>query len=491
MIIDGSIIPNGKVISTQVCIVGSGPAGITAAYELQKAGIDVILIEGSRWDGTQRNESWADKPYFYNGEATGLFTHNEPQFLIRPTQQYIQGPWERERIYGGTSTHWGGQCRPLDPITFEKRPGFPGWPINRQDLDPYYSQAALLCQLPTDNFSSQYWADILQADVPALNGFNPEMYQFIGPEYTNFATRNFDGQPLSKTNVDIILNANLLGINHQQGSVNGLQVASTDTSSPPKKFTEFTIKADFYVLACGGVANARQLLLSNAGNENDLVGRYFMCQPDVLGQAVTIQADYLSSSEIRYMAGLMPNGKPWRDNKGFYVQARFTPNADTALSHSTGRCWFHYDGGHYYFEMSPNPDSRITLSDSIDPVFGQPQTKIDWQLSDADQHTYLQTTQLFRSAVNQLGGDVSFITWDSIKNQVVVNGHHIGTTRMSSQPNDGVVDANLKVHSLDNLYVAGSSVFPSAGVANPTFTIIALSIRLAEHINQSIKGIGC
>ncbi len=488
MIFDGSKIPNGKVISAQVCIVGSGPAGITAAYELQQAGIDVILIEGSRWNGTQRNESWQEKPYFYNGEATGLFTHNEPEFLIRPTQQYSQGPWERERVYGGTSTHWGGQCRPLDPIVFTKRPGFPGWPINRQDLDPYYSRAAELCQLHTDNFTSQYWAQVLQADVPALAGFNPEMYQFIGPDYTNFATRNFNGMPLSQANLDIILNANLLEIDHQQGSVNGLRIASADSGSPPQKLTEFTIKAERYVLACGAVANARQLLLSNVGNEHDLVGRYFMCHPDVLAQAVTITGNYLSSSEMRYMAGQLPNGQPWRDANGVYVQARFTPNADAAVSHNTGRCWFHYDGGHYYFEMTPNPNSRITLSDTKDPVFGQPQTRIDWQFSEGDEHTYQQTTQLFKSAVNQLGGDVSFIAWDSIKNQVVVNGHHIGTTRMSNDPEQGVVDANLKVHSLDNLYVAGSSVFPSTGVSNPTFTIITLSIRLAEHITQAIQG---
>jgi choline dehydrogenase-like flavoprotein len=105
-----------------------------------------------------------------------------------------------------------------------------------------------------------------------------------------------------------------------------------------------------------------------------------------------------------------------------------------------------------------------------------------WALGQLDKDTYNQTTALFKTAVNNLGGDVSFWPWDSVKPYLVVNGHHIGTTRMSSDPAQGVVDANLKVHTLDNMYVAGSSVFASTGISNPTFTIVALSIRLAEHL---------
>jgi choline dehydrogenase-like flavoprotein len=138
--------------------------------------------------------------------------------------------------------------------------------------------------------------------------------------------------------------------------------------------------------------------------------------------------------------------------------------------------------------MAPNPDSRITLSDTVDPVFGQSQTKIDLQLSQTDEETYNQTTALFKTAVTNLGGTVFSDSWDEVKSQLTVNGHHIGTTRMSDDPTQGVVDANLKVHSLDNLYVAGSSVFPNAGISNPTFTIITLSIRLAEHLGKMLSG---
>jgi choline dehydrogenase-like flavoprotein len=137
--------------------------------------------------------------------------------------------------------------------------------------------------------------------------------------------------------------------------------------------------------------------------------------------------------------------------------------------------------------MSPNPDSRVTLADTLDPVFHQQQTRITWQLGPLDQKTYEQATALFKKAVTGRGGSVSFISWDDIKSHLVVNGHHIGTTRMSDDPTQGVVDANLKVHSLHNLYVAGSSVFPSPGISNPTFTIITLSIRLAEYLSKTLS----
>ena len=114
---------------------------------------------------------------------------NERDFLIRPYSDRTD-PSERERVYGGTSTHWGGQSRPLEPIVFEKRPGFPGWPINRTDLDPFYKETVSLCHLYGDygnygtNFTAEFWAKDfglpLPGSLPDLNGFNAEMYQFAG-----------------------------------------------------------------------------------------------------------------------------------------------------------------------------------------------------------------------------------------------------------------------------------------------------------------------
>ena len=313
------------------------------------------------------------------------------------------------------------------------------------------------------------------------------MYQYVGASYRNFATRTFDGITIGDSPVDVILNASLLNIDHQQGSVSKLHVASMDTDIPPRKATEFTITANVYVLACGAVANARQLLLSDAGNEHDQVGRYFMCHPLSQGQ-VSSSSYYLNDDQARLMNGETPDG-PWTDSNGVRVTGRFIPNAEETRNLGIGRCWFWYRYGQYYFEMAPNPDSRITLSDKVDKVFGQRQTRIDWQLSPLDEQTYNKTTALFKTAVSNLGGSVYFDSWDEVKSQLVVNGHHIGTARMSNDPTQGVVDPNLKVHSLDNLYVAGASAFTSAGISNPTFTIITLSVRLADHLKKAC-GVG-
>jgi choline dehydrogenase-like flavoprotein len=159
-----------------------------------------------------------------------------------------------------------------------------------------------------------------------------------------------------------------------------------------------------------------------------------------------------------------------------------------ARSGGIGRCWFWVQnvGGasKMYFEMAPNYDSYVALDASTEPVFGQQRTYIRWAFTDLDRKTYEGNCTLFNKASSNFPSIINWPPWDSITTQWIVNGHHIGTTRMSAAntPTEGVVDQNLKVHGVDNLYVAGSSVFPTVGVPNPTMTIITLSIRLAGHV---------
>lgn len=494
MLRNGKDIASGTTLRTQVCIVGSGQAGITAAWCLQRAGIQVVLIEGSRAQPALQ-DSWPDKALLYAGEAAGLFATNERDFLTSPLYQG-QSPSERERYFGGTSTHWGGQSRPLDPVDFEAREGFPGWPITRADLDPYYAQAVPLCmlhgQFADDNFSAGYWTRVLGLDGAAMqeiDDFEPCMYQFMGGAFLDFSTRVFpDGKTIGDSAADVILNASLLVIEAGDGSVGGLRVASMDDATPPGVATEFRIEADAYVLACGAVANAQQLLLSDIGNEHDQVGRNFLCHPLSMGVSVGVYG-FPSAPLSDLMAGNDASGGTWRDANGVRVTGRFQLTADALRDNAIGNCWMRAYSAAAYFEMAPNPDSRITLANTTDKVFGQPQVRIDWRLGALDRKTYERSTALFAAAIKPEGGTVVAPQWAAIERAVVVNGHHIGTTRMSADPAQGVVDANLRVHSMDNLYVAGSSVFASTGVSNPTFTIITLSIRLAEHLAGRLGGL--
>ena len=516
-------IQNGKDITTpqkaKVCIIGSGPAGITAAWELSQAGLDVLLLDGSReldyTDSQYYTQSWPDKVKLYNGVADGRFAKNENQFLILGNDNSGDFPTERERVYGGTSTHWGGQSRPLDPIVFKERPGFRGWPITREDLDPYYAKVCALNHLFGDygtngaNFTAEFWqAEMqkqgLQAAIPTLTDFNVEMYQFMGGQWLNFATRAFgkNGNTIDSY-VRVIVNATLLNIVEQGGSVQHLNCASiNDDQTNPQKATTFTVTADVYILALGSVENARQLLLSGVGN--DLVGHYFMCHPLSQNSIIETTNLYLTTAENNLL-----NGYDWKDPTGNVntIEGRFILNEDTAEKKGIGRCWFWaYNPNDFvkrarmYFEMAPNYNSCVTLlppdpncpadaNDPIpprtaDPIFCQPLTHIHWEFSDLDKQTYETNCTLFNEASSKFSSIIEWPKWDTLLDSWVVNGHHIGTTRMSAStdPTGGVVDQNLKIHGIDNMYVAGASVFCGTGLSNPTMTIITLSVRLGEYL---------
>jgi hypothetical protein len=134
-------------------------------------------------------------------------------------------------------------------------------------------------------------------------------------------------------------------------------------------------------------------------------------------------------------------------------------------------------------EQVPNPDSRVTLAVERDAL-GQPRVQLNWQLSDIDFQSVIRTVQIMDEEWRRAGiGSLFFPLKDPVPPPNLHGGmHHMGTTRMHLDPHQGVVDANCRVHDMSNLFIAGSSVFPTGGYANPTLTIVALSIRLADHL---------
>jgi len=143
-----------------------------------------------------------------------------------------------------------------------------------------------------------------------------------------------------------------------------------------------------------------------------------------------------------------------------------------------------------YFEQSPNPDSRITLGRDVDAL-GQRRVHVDWRLTSLDWHTYRTAAEIFgaelaRSCRGRFQMDPWLVAGDGAPPQLRGTAHHMGTTRMSDSPREGVVDRRCRVHGVDNLHVAGSSVFPRGGWAFPTFSIVALSLRLADHLRSAL-----
>jgi len=143
-------------------------------------------------------------------------------------------------------------------------------------------------------------------------------------------------------------------------------------------------------------------------------------------------------------------------------------------------------------EAAPDPDSRVKLGDRLDAL-GMPEIALDWRLSELDKRSLLAGHQAVAEELGRTGlGRLQIAEWltaddDRWSPSLEGGDHHIGTTRMSLDPGQGVVDPSSRVHGIANLYVAGSSVFPTSGSANPTLTIVALALRLAEHLKERLR----
>ncbi|MEY4712849.1 MAG: hypothetical protein RIS88_2299 [Pseudomonadota bacterium] len=141
-------------------------------------------------------------------------------------------------------------------------------------------------------------------------------------------------------------------------------------------------------------------------------------------------------------------------------------------------------------EQRPHPDSRVTLAASRDAL-GLRRLRIDWRYQPEDIASLRRTLDLIASEVQRNGVGHLHIDHASLEDDLLrygaYGGHHIGTARMGRDPRTSVVDAHARVHDVDNLYIAGSAVFPTSGQANPTLTLLALSLRLADHLAQRLR----
>src|SRR5258708_1472304 len=259
MYIDARNLPDQTVIEGDLCIVGTGPAGLSIALEWNNTPYKVILLEGGGFEYDAQVQD------LYDGKSTG--------------QGYYPLPSAALHYFGGSSGHWGGFCSPFEELDFEYRPWVPmsGWPFKKADLDPFYAKAHGYLDLGPYRYDLDYWKKqdptlkTLLPDNPVV--FN-KVWQFSPP--TRFGTK-YASAIKSSTNIHLYTYANVMEI-----------VANENVSAIESvKVTNFagkhhTVKAKRFVVACGGIQNPRILLASNRqapkglGNDNDLVGRYFL-----------------------------------------------------------------------------------------------------------------------------------------------------------------------------------------------------------------------
>jgi len=501
MFIDGRTLPAGTVIETDIAIIGAGAAGITLARELRDSGRDVTLIESGSL------ELDADTQALYEGESGAV------EYPIAES---------RLRYFGGTTNHWGGWCRPLLPLDFDGRTalGIPAWPLTRAELEPYYRRAQPICQLGAFDFDDwEPWHARMGLTPMALPGDELVTRFFIYSPPTRFG-ETYREDVAKAANVRTYLNSNVTEIlpNAEANRIERLKVATLGGNG-------FEVRPKLCILATGGIENARLLLASNSvqaaglGNGHDLIGRYFMEHVTAPGDVAAIAlADetripyyYLHTPDVdqaSMRAILMPSDAYLKRSNGLSISLSLyaahkpgaEPKADTKqLEPAVIAMLRSLEGdakdGMIYgvacaLEPIPSAENRVTLTRERDAL-GLPKSKLTWRPTRAERDSLTGNLGALARAFGAWGGAVKVLLpegTDWADDEIGWGNHHMGTTRMADDPKQGVVDGNCRVHGIGNLLIAGSSVFPSCGAVNPTFTIVALALRMADHIKGGSLG---
>lgn len=510
-------------IDCDIAVVGGGPAGITIANAFLDRPERVLLVESGGLDLDTRVQA------LHAGSRSGV-----PYFPLDES---------RYRMLGGSTFRWGARSAPFKPLDFAPRDwlGLPGWPIPPDALSPWYQTAWTMAGI---HLPFAFDGDVWRGMRVRPAAFDPALFDWHAFQFgTNllFGQHFRDGLARSET-VRVLLNTDLLAIatDPDRRHVTMLEVGDLDGRRA-------VVRARRVVLAAGGIENARLLLLAGLGGAR--VGERFMEHPTVSAgtivagdpqalvdsfspglvggrlvetalaltprqqretnslQAVARVAVVVGDDPTQALRELLRNLKhrrlphqlSWYQKNRWLTQRLGTIARDpfslvgNAVRHRLGRPK-RFKLQSVYLELrteqAPDPDSRVTLATETDAM-GRRRAHLHWSLGQQDKRTMRVLAGRFDAELRRLRlGHLDFAPWLladdlSFGADLVGGHHHMGTTAMSADPADGVVDADCRVHGMDNLFVAGSSVFPTAGFVNPTATLIALARRLADHLARS------
>ncbi|MFL6733322.1 MAG: FAD-dependent oxidoreductase [Sphingomicrobium sp.] len=506
-------------IDTDIAVIGAGAAGITMARCLVAARRRVVLIESGGLDYEQHTAA------FNAGTSVG--------------EQYYGLEHARLRFFGGTTAIWGGRCAALRPIDFEERPWVPhsGWPITALELAPWYAEArkslevdaepapGKLNSIDLDELEVGHWAFDRRFD---RFGYAACRELIDDPRLTLL---------LHATVREIVAAPN--GRQVEQLDVRGPGGKRVRVNAQTYVLACGGLENPRILLASNSVQP------DGLGNARDLVGRFFMEHPHARGGRVVDASTWqllsafrrrrqdgvetapvlTASPQLQRREGLLnsgvslaarpPEGGSHSTIKRGYLQARHKMDptrtgrtlwmgyrrAGRAVKQVTGAVspWMKIRLGKMDLaiviraEQSPNPDSRVMLDRETDAI-GMRRIRLDWRLQQLDLDSANGLVDAFGRGLTKSGlGNLEKASWlrngperwvnDPLVSIHPIGGyHHMGTTRMADDPARGVTDRWGRVHGLSNLYIAGSSLFPTSGWANPTLTIIALALRSCQKI---------
>ena len=455
-----------------ICIIGAGPAGLTIAAELAYSGKKICVLES----GGQKRSAFVNL----------LKEVVSEELPIRPDS--------RERVVGGSSSTWGGLSAMLDRIDFVPRKWSDGWPITDKDLYPYLV-AARRYKFPAPEMfeSTQYpngWGQFENIEDKIFVAVKP-------PYHFGSLQRIFESADNS-----LFTEATVTELASDGNRVS--QVICKTSSGGSAQ-----IKAKLFVLAAGGIENPRLLLHSKLGNEHDQVGRYFMNHPKGyagslrLGQSLAVSSPYLPrdirgrmvyaglhlSETFQKENGMLNSCVQMEPHLGIFQ--RYVFSLWKRLPDFSLKALVFLRPRHlrlrWFADMEPRSRNRIILGERKD-MFGVPLPVVSYSLGERDKKTLVALHAQLKENIERLNLGKMYGTAEEVISAVTADAsHHLGGTRMGLDPHTSVVNSDSKVHTISNLYVVGGSVFPTGGCANPTLTIVALSIRLAEHLGKLLR----
>lgn len=501
-------------IETEFCIIGAGPAGLAVAAELCRAGHNVVLLESGMACGNLSGVDEAAQE-LNDGLCVGAAYAG-----LRTT---------RHRGVGGTTLLWntavsgdsGAKYLPLEPWDFDGRweEAPDGWPLSMVELLPWLRQAEVALGIASF------------ADEDSLSALNPsQAARFsdgsVEPRVYQIGTRSTLIDPLRTriehaSNAQLFTQATVVDFVEVVGGVNIL--VATDGQPP------WTVRAKRVVLAAGAVENARLLLVSASrggwpGDRSAWLGRGFMEHPrdrsltlrpkstahyealafldshsvlfqnsskTVLGRLGLTKSVALRENLLNASATLLPTVQPLRERVREVMERRFGLTGLQQFLPPGGHGWSRHPHPMRVFdgftvllnvEQPPRRENAITLSSKHDR-FGVPLPELSWSWHTNDQTRLQRVRELFAAALRRADvGDIGVTPSDSPDPNA---HHHAGTTRMHNDARHGVVNADGQVHGTRSVFVVGASTFPTAGFANPTLTIVAMALRLANYLQQT------
>lgn len=519
MLLDVDEFECDRPLQTEICIIGAGAVGLAIAAHLARAGRNVVVLEG--------------------GGATLETASQDLQRGISVGHPFHNIGVGRYRVLGGSTTFWGGQVMPLGNLPLQARSWIAadGWPIVPNDLQPYYAAAYGLLGLGRAELHDQEVWDRL--DITAELGPSVEMILTRWLPQRNLS-RLFKRDISNCSNLKVIVHANVTGFAMDE---NRRQVTRVEARSLSGR--TLTVTAGTVVLACGSLEIPRLLLHPSADGErlpwhaNEWLGRGLIdhLHGNLADVDVTDHDEFHRRFDSIYLDGFkyyprirlsprLQEAEQTIDVSGeFLYETEYTQHLEnikmflrslsdarlpdgilklpghvlSVLRISAPLVWRYLMQRRSYkpknarvrlgvsSEQLPLASSRISLGREMDAI-GMRRIAVDWRIDGRE----IRSLAIFARAVGdalaarklahlRLDDDLANES-PAFLSKLSDGIHQMGTARMGSTPDKGVVDRDLKVYGTDNLYVAGQAVFPFSGVANPTFTAIALGLRLCDHV---------